>query len=129
MSTSSPLPQRGVPLDQFTAKTDLERGRGLGRIGAVDAAGIITTNHVPAPLLTRLSEALPLVQCCEYNTELPVPYVSIDDVAAARTVMDYLLSLGCRKIALIGRLGYIPKSPLARGSLGAVQIIHPTHEV
>jgi LacI family repressor for deo operon, udp, cdd, tsx, nupC, and nupG len=94
----------------------------MNLIGAVDAAGILTTNHVPAPLLTRLSEALPLVQCCEYDTELPVPYVSIDDVSAARTVMEYLLSLGRRKIALInGPSRYKYARHRLQGYLGSLE--------
>jgi LacI family repressor for deo operon, udp, cdd, tsx, nupC, and nupG len=73
----------------------------MGLIEKVNATGLITTNHVPTSLLTRLNDALPLVQCCEYDTDLKIPYVSIDDIAAARTTMEYLLSLGRRRIAFI----------------------------
>ena len=73
----------------------------MGLIETVNAAGIITTNNIPTGLLTKLSDTLPLVQCCEYDTELDIPYVSIDDIAATRTIMEYLLSLGCKRIAFI----------------------------
>jgi LacI family repressor for deo operon, udp, cdd, tsx, nupC, and nupG len=73
----------------------------MGLIEKVNATGLITTNHVPTSLLTRLNDALPLVQCCEYDTALKIPYVSIDDIAATRTTMEYLLSLGCQRIAFI----------------------------
>jgi LacI family repressor for deo operon, udp, cdd, tsx, nupC, and nupG len=73
----------------------------MNLIETVAAAGIITTNHVPASLLARLSDTLPLVQCCEYVTDLKIPYVSIDDIAATRTTMEYLFSLGRRHIAFI----------------------------
>jgi LacI family repressor for deo operon, udp, cdd, tsx, nupC, and nupG len=66
-----------------------------------NATGLITTNHVPTSLLTRLNDALPLVQCCEYDTDLKIPYVSIDDIAAVKTIMEYLLSLGRQHITFI----------------------------
>jgi LacI family repressor for deo operon, udp, cdd, tsx, nupC, and nupG len=73
----------------------------MGLIKTVDAAGLVTTNHVPHHLLARLNDTLPLVQCCEYDADIQIPYVTIDDIAAARTVMEYLLSLGRRRIALV----------------------------
>jgi LacI family repressor for deo operon, udp, cdd, tsx, nupC, and nupG len=74
-------------------------------INAVEAVGIITTNHIPPTILTQLSEILPLVQCCEYDTDLKIPYVSIDDIAAAKATMEYLFSLGRRRIAFINGPG------------------------
>ncbi|MDD2954811.1 MAG: LacI family DNA-binding transcriptional regulator [Oscillospiraceae bacterium] len=65
------------------------------------AAGIITTNHVPTAILQKLMGCTNLVQCCEYNENVDLPYVTIDDAAAAADVVDYLLSLGRRRIALI----------------------------
>jgi LacI family repressor for deo operon, udp, cdd, tsx, nupC, and nupG len=73
----------------------------MGLIEKTNATGLIMTNHVPASLLTRLNDALPLVQCCEYDTGLKIPYVSIDDIAATRTIMEYLLSLGRQRLAFI----------------------------
>jgi LacI family repressor for deo operon, udp, cdd, tsx, nupC, and nupG len=73
----------------------------MSMLKAVNTAGIITMNHVPTAFLARLNDALPLVQCGEYDTELAIPYVSIDDIAAARIIMEYLLSQGCRRIAFI----------------------------
>ncbi|GHV53376.1 DNA-binding transcriptional regulator CytR [Spirochaetia bacterium] len=77
----------------------------MNLIETVNVAGIITTNYVPTSLLTKLSETLPLVQCCEYDTDLKIPYVSIDDVSATRTIMEYLLSLGRQRIAFINGPG------------------------
>jgi len=73
----------------------------LSLIETVNVAGLIITNHVPTALLTRLDDAGPLVQCCEYDKDLKIPYVSVDDIAATRTIMEYLLSLGRQRIAFI----------------------------
>ncbi len=70
-------------------------------IQKVNAAGIITTNHVPSHLLKKLNDTLPLVQCCEFDSDLEIPYVSIDDIAATRSTMEYLISLGKKNIAFI----------------------------
>lgn len=43
-----------------------------------------------------------LVQCSEYAPGIDIPRVSIDNFAAAREAMDYLIGLGHRKIAMIG---------------------------
>ena len=71
------------------------------------AAGLITTNIIPTDLLEKISNVIPIVQCCEYNDALPLPYVSVDDIQASKNVVDYLLSLGRRRIALLnGPLKY-----------------------
>jgi LacI family repressor for deo operon, udp, cdd, tsx, nupC, and nupG len=79
----------------------------LAMLQKANAAGLILTDHVPTPLLKKLSEVVPLVQCCEYDAALDIPFVSIDDVAAAKTATDYLISLGRKSIAFInGPLRY-----------------------
>jgi LacI family repressor for deo operon, udp, cdd, tsx, nupC, and nupG len=70
-------------------------------IRKVQAAGLITTNHMEPVYLKRISEMVPLVQCCEYDADFDLPYVSIDDVAAAKMAMEYLFSLGRKNIAFI----------------------------
>jgi LacI family repressor for deo operon, udp, cdd, tsx, nupC, and nupG len=72
-----------------------------GLIQRFNVAGLITTNHVPRELLKKLNAMLPQVQCCEFDEELNIPYVSIDDIAATRKTMEYLFSLGRRNIAFI----------------------------
>jgi len=73
----------------------------LSLIKRINAAGVIVTNHVPATLLAKLNNVRPLVQCCEYDINLGIPYVSIDDIAAAKNIMSYLISLGCQRIAIV----------------------------
>ncbi|GHV85973.1 DNA-binding transcriptional regulator CytR [Spirochaetia bacterium] len=65
------------------------------------AAGLIITNSVPALLLKKLAAAVPLVQCCEYDETIPLPYVSIDDIAASKIIMDYLFAHGKKNIVLM----------------------------
>jgi DNA-binding LacI/PurR family transcriptional regulator len=47
------------------------------------------------------SESLRWVACCEFDPKGPVPYVGIDNAAAAQTVMKYLIGRGYKRIALI----------------------------
>lgn len=51
--------------------------------------------------LNELNRAVPLVQCAEYNEHSELPYVGVDDVAAAKGAMEMLLQRGRRRIALI----------------------------
>lgn len=67
----------------------------------VEAAGTIILNYVAEELLDQIRGIVPLVQCCEYNEEADYPYVSIDDYAAAENATEYLISCGCRKLAMI----------------------------
>jgi LacI family repressor for deo operon, udp, cdd, tsx, nupC, and nupG len=73
----------------------------INLVRSVNAAGLILTNYVETAYLKKLSGVIPLVQCCEYDASLDLPYVSIDDIAAANTVMNYLFSLGRRRIVFI----------------------------
>jgi len=73
----------------------------ISLIKRVKAVGLIITNTVSEALLKKLATVVPLVQCCEYNETVNLPYVSIDDYAAAKTVMTYLFSQGKKNIALI----------------------------
>ncbi|GMO55728.1 MAG: DNA-binding transcriptional regulator CytR [Termitinemataceae bacterium] len=82
-------------------------GNFLTMLQSVNAAGLLLTNHVPTQLLRKLNDVIPLVQCCEYDESLDIPFVSIDDVAVAKTATDYLISLGRKSIAFInGPLRY-----------------------
>jgi LacI family repressor for deo operon, udp, cdd, tsx, nupC, and nupG len=65
------------------------------------AAGLIITNSAPGALLRKIAAVIPLVQCCEYDETIPLPYVSINDITASRNAMEYLFSLGRKNIAFI----------------------------
>jgi len=65
------------------------------------ATGVISTNQIETAVLNKLSELVPVVQCSEYNDQADLPYVTINDEAASAQVVEYLLSLGRRRIAII----------------------------
>jgi LacI family repressor for deo operon, udp, cdd, tsx, nupC, and nupG len=72
-----------------------------------NAAGLITTNIIPTNLLVEINNVVPVIQCSEHNNALSLPYVSIDDIQASKNAVDYLISLGRKKIALLnGPLEY-----------------------
>ena len=66
-----------------------------------DVAGLIVLNNLSSELLDKFNSIIPLVQCCEYNEDSDISYVSIDDISASKMVMEYILSNNRRKIALI----------------------------
>lgn len=77
-------------------------------LGKTHADGVITLDPIPsAETIARIEQLVPLIQCAEYNEQSPASYVSIDDVAASRAVVDYIVSKGRRRIAMInGPLKY-----------------------
>lgn len=67
-----------------------------------NACGMILLSPVQhASVLNELNTVAPLVQCAEYNEESALPYVGVDDVAAARNAAETLIRSGRRRIALI----------------------------
>lgn len=67
-----------------------------------NACGLILLSPVTQrAVLDELNMLAPLVQCAEYNEESPLPYVGVDDIAAARNATETLLRAGRRRIALI----------------------------
>ncbi len=52
-------------------------------------------------VFSSLGHAFPIVQCCEYNDALDYPYVSIDSIAAAKRAVQFLYSVGYKRVALI----------------------------
>lgn len=65
------------------------------------AVGMVTTNHISPDILQKLASTVALVQCCEYDEELDLPYVSIDDLSASKNIVEHLLAMGRRRIAFI----------------------------
>lgn len=68
----------------------------------INAGGSILLSPVnDEAALNAIDRAAPLVQCAEYNERSPLPYVSVDDFAAARNAVHTLLQRGRRRVALI----------------------------
>ncbi len=72
----------------------------LMRSGVVE--GAVTLDPMNGlDVFSSLVRSFPLVQCAEYNENLGQSYVSVDNVQAARDVVNFLHSIGCRRIALL----------------------------
>lgn len=67
-----------------------------------NASGLITLCPLTTDVLGRIDATLPVVQCCESNPESGIPYVTIDDAAAAQTAVEHLVSCGCTQLAIVG---------------------------
>ncbi len=72
-----------------------------GKIKLTRAVGLIVCNQVPEDVLQSLSTLLPVMQCCEFNPSVNLSYVAVDDVKSSIRVIDYLYSLGRKRIALL----------------------------
>lgn len=91
-------------------------------IKRVNAAGIILTGPVSASILEQINRIVPIVQCCEYNPEANLPFVSIDDFRSAQTATEYLIERGYYKIAFInGPSNYKYSRDRQRGFLAAIE--------
>ncbi len=63
--------------------------------------GLITLSQLSVPILEKLDAVIPVVQCCEFNENAHLPYVSIDDYQASRNAVKYLIAAGRRRIAFL----------------------------
>lgn len=86
-------------------------------------SGIITLNHIKRELMDSLSRLVPVVQCCDYDlSSQRVSSVSFDDQKMARSAVDYLISLGRRRIAFIsGPLKYSDNAYRKEGYLQSLR--------
>lgn len=73
----------------------------LSLIESTKAIGMITLSQLENDILCSLNKTIPLVNCCEYNEEIPSTFVGFDDRKAATEATEYIISTGHRKIALI----------------------------
>ena len=64
------------------------------------ACGVVLCSPLQTQFYEQIGSLMPVVQCCEYNSE-EFSYVSIDDFQAAYNVMEHIYSQGRRKIAFI----------------------------
>lgn len=71
------------------------------------------------PLLSRLCDAAPIVNGCEYSPGIGVPSIHIDNAAASSDAIEHLIALGHRDIGVITGP---PLSPISRDRLaGAME--------
>ena len=65
-----------------------------------NALGLITTNGADRQSLERISKKFPVIQCIQM-TSPDLPYVGYDDNQAMLSAINYLLSIGHKKIAFL----------------------------
>ncbi len=86
------------------------------------AAGIITTNYIEPSILQKISDSVTMVQCCECDKTVGIPFVTVDDVTAARSAVSHLLSLGKKSISYInGPLYYKYAKDRLQGYIEALE--------
>jgi len=85
--------------------------------------GVITLDPIDSlEALNNINEKLPIVQCAEHLEDNAYSYVSIDDVAASKIVIDYMVSKGMKRIALInGPLKYKYARKRREGFINALE--------
>lgn len=83
------------------ASPDSERTYlGLLRTRMVDGGICLDPDTIQGAFSSQAA-GLPWVACCEFDPKQPVPYVGIDNFAAARLAVQHLLTRGHHRIALI----------------------------
>lgn len=92
-------------------------------VETIHACGVLTLGKISTPMdLEELNRYVPVVQCAEFEQECELPYVSIDDYGAAKSVVQLLLEKGRRRIALLnGPLRYKYAVERERGYCDALQ--------
>lgn len=66
------------------------------------ADGAIVLETTACDLISTYAKNHPIVQCSEFCIDASISYVSIDNFAAAKQIVEYLMSLGHKKIGFIG---------------------------
>lgn len=62
---------------------------------------ILMASTIDRHWLLEYAGQYPVVQCSEYDPDVDIPHVSIDNYQATQEAMEYLLQLGHRRIAII----------------------------
>ncbi len=63
---------------------------------------IVLDSPLQESQIRQFTKELPIVQCAEYNPDLSIPYVTLDNRKGGYIATDYLIKHGHRKIAFIG---------------------------
>lgn len=94
---------RGYETVFYRAKTAQYSFKSLKKlVEDTNSCGILLLGRIASPeTLQELNQTVPIVQCAEFEMGSDLPYVSIDDYSAARSVMRLLLDKGKRRIALL----------------------------
>jgi DNA-binding LacI/PurR family transcriptional regulator len=87
----------------FTTADNVDREReALDMLKKRRADGaILMASNIGCDWLLEYSSQYPVVQCCEYDPDVDIPHVSIDNYLATQQSMEYLIHLGHQRIAMI----------------------------
>jgi LacI family transcriptional regulator, repressor for deo operon, udp, cdd, tsx, nupC, and nupG len=95
-------------IDQTGGDVERER-RAVRGVGPQALDGLIISSlRLTADEVAAAKATMPMVVLGEWAHPAGVPYVGVDNVTAARTATEHLLSLGRRRIAAIGAVGDTP---------------------
>lgn len=73
----------------------------LHLISTLGVSGVILMEQIDGQILRELSAHTAVVQCCEYNAEEDVTYITIDHKDATQKMLRHILSTGRTRIALV----------------------------
>lgn len=117
--------ERGLAV--LIVQTEGEHAREIDVANGVGLPPIDGLIHIPRSLtvadLTRRTAPGPLVLLGEHIQVSPFTHITIDNSAAARTATDHLVSVGCRRIAFIGRRDVRPSDAADRRHAGYLQAL------
>lgn len=102
----------------FNTGDDLAREReALDMLSKHRADGaILMSSNIGCNWLLEYADQFPIVQCSEYDPNVDIPHVSIDNYKATQDALEYLLELGHKRIAIISSENeYISTSLRLRG--------------
>ena len=78
-------------VDKFMKVVNMTNTRGV----------VCLSRKLEKDLADSIFEQIPFIQCCEYNKDSIAPYVGINDFAAAKGAVDYIVNMGYKKVALL----------------------------
>lgn len=90
----------------FMASTSYDIGESnvgnfLEFVQEINACGVILANQLSKGVLEKIEKEVPIVQCCEFNPDVDIPHVTVDDFSAALHVTEYLINSGKTKIGFV----------------------------
>jgi DNA-binding LacI/PurR family transcriptional regulator len=97
--------RRGITVLVESTGGDSEVERRILSGGLTNVADGVLLSALTAPSDAATGPDFPLVLLGEHGVGDRFPRVGIDNVAAARTVVEHLLAQGCRRIVALGRNG------------------------
>ncbi|MBC8537150.1 LacI family DNA-binding transcriptional regulator [Feifania hominis] len=71
----------------------------------IRAVGIISLYRIDDAVSDEISKSIPFVQCCSQPESPSIPYVCVNDKAAAKVAAQHLIQMGCDRLAVFAHSG------------------------